>query len=56
MLNPSESPSPASQESSDAPLMETCALLMSQIGKLKRVGMGWEDKNSFLEFYNRRSK
>jgi hypothetical protein len=32
-------------------LSEICANLIAQIGKLKRTGMGWEDKVAFLEFY-----
>jgi hypothetical protein len=32
-------------------LAETCAVLIAQIGKMKRTGMGWEDKASFLDFY-----
>ncbi|KAJ3537242.1 hypothetical protein NMY22_g5679 [Coprinellus aureogranulatus] len=31
-------------------LTETCAALITQIGKLKQTGMGWEDKASLLEF------
>jgi hypothetical protein len=32
-------------------LTEACSVLISQIGKLKRTGQGWEEKTSFLEFY-----
>lgn len=32
-------------------LTEACASLIAQIGKVKRVGFGWEDKAAFLEFY-----
>lgn len=32
-------------------LAEACATLIAQIGKIKRTGMGWEDKAAFLEFY-----
>ncbi|TFK76005.1 hypothetical protein BDN72DRAFT_930502 [Pluteus cervinus] len=32
-------------------LSEASAVLISQIGRLKRVGMGWEDKYSFLDFF-----
>ncbi len=37
--------------SGDDQLSETCASLISQMGKLKRMGMGWEDKTRFFEFY-----
>jgi len=40
---------PASTEENQ--LSEVCAALIAQIGKLKRTGMGWEDKAAFLEFY-----
>ena len=30
---------------------EACAVLIAQLGKMKRVGAGWEDKIAFLEFY-----
>lgn len=33
-------------------LTEASATLISQVGKMKRTGLGWEDKASFLEFYN----
>jgi hypothetical protein len=33
-------------------LTEACAMLMSQVGKLKRTGQGWEEKTSFLSFYD----
>ena len=33
---------------------EASATLIAQVGKMKRTGLGWEDKASFLEFYNRR--
>ena len=35
----------------DDQLSEACAILIAQMGKLKRVGMGWEDKSLFLDFY-----
>ncbi|KJA29963.1 hypothetical protein HYPSUDRAFT_60806 [Hypholoma sublateritium FD-334 SS-4] len=35
----------------DDQLSETCASLIAQMGKLKRMGMGWEDKTRFFEFY-----
>lgn len=37
-------------------LSEACASLIAQIGKMKRVGMGWEDKAAFLEFYRAKRK
>jgi len=35
-------------------LAEVSATLIAQVGKMKRTGLGWEDKASFLEFYNRK--
>lgn len=35
----------------DDPLSEACAILIAQMGKMKRIGMGWEDKSLFLDFY-----
>ncbi len=37
-------------------LSEACAALIAQIGKMKRIGMGWEDKAAFLEFYQGKKK
>ena len=63
LLAPSESPSSGSfMLSSVLPngvdggdvLAEVSAALISQVGKMKRTGLGWEDKASFLEFYNRK--
>ena len=58
LLAPSESPSSGSFLLSDFltgphedSLSECCAALIAQIGKFKRTGMGWEDKASFLGFY-----
>ncbi|TFY59808.1 hypothetical protein EVJ58_g5549 [Rhodofomes roseus] len=59
LLAPSESPSSGSFLASeflaegkhDDYLTEACASLIAQIGKMKRVGFGWEDKIAFLEFY-----
>ncbi|KAF8895927.1 hypothetical protein CPB85DRAFT_1229708 [Mucidula mucida] len=55
LLAPSESPSSHAFKVSDIftdapadPLSETSAVLISQIGKIKRTGMGWEDKASLL--------
>ncbi|KAF8897442.1 hypothetical protein BD779DRAFT_1667422 [Infundibulicybe gibba] len=62
LLAPSEGPSSplfiASDVISGTPgedqLGESCAVLISQIGKIKRTGMGWEDKASFLDFYRKK--
>jgi hypothetical protein len=35
-------------------ISEACAVLMAQTAKIKRVGMGWEDKAAFLDFYRKR--
>ncbi|KAJ3869724.1 hypothetical protein EV359DRAFT_29449 [Lentinula novae-zelandiae] len=35
----------------DDSLTEASAILISQLGKFKRLTMGWEDKVRFLEFY-----
>ncbi|KAN0097350.1 hypothetical protein V8E55_001796 [Tylopilus felleus] len=32
-------------------LSEVCAVLIARIGKMKRIGFGWEDKVSFLGLY-----
>ncbi|KAH7922444.1 hypothetical protein BV22DRAFT_1037467 [Leucogyrophana mollusca] len=40
----------------DDVLSEACAVLIAQIGKMKRVGLGWEDKAAFLDFYRGRAK
>jgi len=62
LLAPSESPSSgAFMLSNILPngtdgdvLTEVSATLIAQVGKMKRTGLGWEDKASFLEFYNRK--
>lgn len=64
LLAPSDSPSSGSFMASEvildngiAPtdeISEACAVLMAQISKLRRVGMGWEDKVAFLDFYRKR--
>ncbi|CDO68713.1 hypothetical protein BN946_scf184652.g40 [Trametes cinnabarina] len=59
LLAPSESPSSGSFLLSEFltggsypdPLAECCAALMAQIGHVKRVGLGWEDKVAFLRLY-----
>lgn len=35
-------------------LAEVCAVLIARMGKMKRVGFGWEDKYAFLDFYRKR--
>jgi hypothetical protein len=32
-------------------LAEACAVLIAQMGKMKRIGMGWEDKATLLDLY-----
>jgi len=65
LLTLSESPSSGSFMLSDVLtnggrgddlLSEACATLIAQVGKIKRTGMGWEDKASFLEFYQGKHK
>ncbi|CCM04817.1 uncharacterized protein FIBRA_07010 [Fibroporia radiculosa] len=59
LLSPTDSPSSGTflasefitQGKTDDILTEACAALIAQIGKIKRVGLGWEDKRAFLEFY-----
>ncbi|KAI0091914.1 hypothetical protein BDY19DRAFT_927391 [Irpex rosettiformis] len=59
LLAPSESPSCATFLPSDHVsglrsndvLTECCASLIAQVGKMKRVSFGWEDKVAFMEFY-----
>ena len=60
LLPPSESPSSRTFLSEDIVasggmknfLTEACAMLTAQVGKLKRTGQGWEEKTSFLSFYD----
>jgi len=60
LLPPSESPSSQIFIASDYvkgttgedQLAEASANLISQIGRLKRTGMGWEDKASFVHYRN----
>lgn len=40
----------------DDQLAEASVVLISQLGKLKRTNVGWEDKAAFLEFYHTKSK
>ncbi|KAI0335559.1 hypothetical protein GY45DRAFT_1267780 [Cubamyces sp. BRFM 1775] len=64
LLAPSESPSSGSFLLSEFltggtyadPLAECCAALMAQIGRVKRVGLGWEDKVSFLKLYRGKNR
>ncbi|KAG6902288.1 hypothetical protein C0995_001898 [Termitomyces sp. Mi166 len=65
LLAPSESPSSplfvvseiiTDFASHDDQLTEVSAVLISQLGKMKRMGMGWEDKASFLDFYKDKRK
>jgi len=59
LLAPSESPGSQlflaseilSDYTGDDQLSETCAVLIAQMGKMKRTGMGWEDKSNFIGFY-----
>lgn len=59
LLSPPDSPSSQlflasevlTEFSGQDQLAEVCAALIAQIGKMKRTGMGWEDKTSFLDFY-----
>ncbi|EJU06436.1 hypothetical protein DACRYDRAFT_113146 [Dacryopinax primogenitus] len=61
LLNPAESPSSQTFVVSQYvtpgmrdPLSECCAALIAQVGRMRRTGMGWEDKVGFLEFYRGR--
>ncbi|KAK7061639.1 hypothetical protein R3P38DRAFT_2830651 [Favolaschia claudopus] len=64
LLAPSESPSSqlflASEVLTDASgpdqLADACAALIAQLGKLKRTGLGWEDKASFLQLFRQKEK
>lgn len=37
-------------------LSTVCAALLTQVGKLKRMTMGWEDKRGFLELYREKRR
>ena len=63
LLVPSESPSSGTFALSNVlasgfgradVLSEVSATLIAQLGKVKRTGLGWEDKASFLEFFSRK--
>jgi len=64
LLAPSESPGSPLFMVSDVlagfpgtdQLSEACAVLIAQIGKIKRTGLGWEDKAVFLNFYRGKRK
>ena len=64
LLAPSESPSSgsflasdyASNNGSNDLLSESCAALIAQIGKMKRVNMGWEDKAALVELLKEKKK
>nr|GAT54031.1 predicted protein [Mycena chlorophos] len=64
LLAPSESPSSQIFVTSEFlsgpaipdPLAEVCAALIAQIGKMKRTGMGWEDKSMFLDFFHSKER
>ncbi|KAJ7591164.1 hypothetical protein C8J56DRAFT_934846 [Mycena floridula] len=63
LLNPSESPSSplfivsdVVTESGNDQLAEVCATLIAQLGKMKRMGLGWEEKASFLDLYRAKRK
>ena len=60
LLAPSDSPSSDSfnieeiisgTKRGDDAFTEACSILMSEIGRMKRTGMGWEEKSMFLDFY-----
>ena len=62
LLAPSESPSSGAFLASDAlpaagggsgnvTLEEACGMLIAGLGRMKRIAYGWEEKESFLEFY-----
>jgi hypothetical protein len=61
LLPPSESPNtpgvviseiiPPHRVGEPGAVEEACATLIAGLGKMKRVGAGWEDKVAFLEFY-----
>jgi hypothetical protein len=64
LLSPSDSPSSGSFLTSDYisgarsadVLSECCAALIAQIGKMKRVGLGWEDKAALMDLYRGKKK
>ncbi|KAF8639664.1 hypothetical protein AX17_000928 [Amanita inopinata Kibby_2008] len=63
LLEPTESPSSRLFVTSDwisvpveDQLAEASGALIAQLGKMKRTGLGWEDKASFLDFYRSKNK
>ncbi|KAJ8523463.1 hypothetical protein ONZ45_g56 [Pleurotus djamor] len=44
----------APDSTNDDAFVETTATLIAQLGKMKRTGMGWENKSRFFEFYQSR--
>lgn len=62
LLNPVESPdsrlftvSDVTRNTTNDMLSEVSAALIAQLGKLRRVGLGWEDKFMFLTFYQKKT-
>jgi hypothetical protein len=59
LLDPTESPGSPSFSYADFEstlsyadqLSDCCAYLISQVGRMKQLGLGWEDKTNFLAFY-----
>ena len=43
-------------EGSTDKLSEICATLIGEIGRMKKVGLGWEEKLTFLELYTAKTK
>ncbi|KAK2466139.1 hypothetical protein APHAL10511_001781 [Amanita phalloides] len=63
LLAPSDSPSSQLFMTSEVifgtvedQLAESSAVLISQLGKLKRTNLGWEEKAAFLNFYYNRNR
>lgn len=66
LLAPSEGPSSPTflvsevisggEADSQDHLSAVCAALVTQVGKLKRMTMGWEDKRGFLELYREKRR
>ncbi|KAI0069092.1 hypothetical protein BV25DRAFT_1791136 [Artomyces pyxidatus] len=64
LLVPSESPSSPTFMASEVvsgdvgadTLSAACAGLIAQLGKFKKMNLGWEDKVSFLELYREKSR
>jgi len=63
LLNPGESPSSQTFVASAYvsagvrdQLAECAGAMIAQMGRMRRTGMGWEDKVGFLEFYRGRTR